>query len=67
MFDQEKEYLISQLENYCKQNGLPTGKLEWRAIPFSGEWGIAIPLFPLAAADTNRKGPVPEHAMKLQN
>lgn len=65
MFDQEKEYLISQLENHCKQNGLPTGKLEWRAIPFSGEWGIAIPLFPLAAADTNRKGPVPEHAMKL--
>lgn len=65
MFDYEKETLLNQIDQFCRDRDLPTGKLEFRSIPFSGEWGIAAPLFPLAAADPNKSGPVPQHAQAL--
>jgi len=65
MFAQEKELLDNLLAKFCQERSLPGDKLEWRSIPFSGEWGIAVPLFPLAAADPARKLPVPLYAQAL--
>ncbi len=65
MFEQEKALLDGYLVKFCQERSLPADKLEWRAIPFSGEWGIAAPLFPLAAADPARQLPVPQHAQAL--
>lgn len=63
-FNEQKE-LLKKIDQFCLEQNLPVGKIEFRDIPFSGEWGIAAPLFPLAAADPNRVGPVPQHAQIL--
>ena len=65
MFEEVKAQIGQKIDEFCQQNGLPTGKVEFRSIPFSGEWGMAAPLFPLAAADPNKTGPVPQHAQVL--
>ncbi|MFA5612204.1 MAG: arginine--tRNA ligase, partial [Anaerolineaceae bacterium] len=65
MFKDVENRIIGQIDEFCLQNELPTGKIEFRSIPFSGEWGMAAPLFPLAAADQNKTGPVPQHAQHL--
>ena len=64
LFDEQND-LIQRIDQFCLERGLPKGKIEFRNIPFSGEWGIAAPLFPLAAADPNKSGPVPQHAQNL--
>ena len=65
MFDRRKEQLIAKIQSFCEAKGLPIQKAELRNIPFSGEWGVALPFFPLAAADRNRSGSVPQHAQAL--
>ena len=65
MFEDVKNQIRHKIDQFCLQNDLPTGKVEFRSIPFSGEWGMAAPLFPLAAADPNKTGPVPQHAQFL--
>ena len=64
MFDEIKDQLTRIIDNFCQTQGLPTGKVEFRNIPFSGEWGIAAPLFPLAAADPDKTVPVPKRAQE---
>lgn len=64
LFDEQND-LIQRIDQFCLERGLPKGKIEFRNIPFSGEWGIAAPLFPLAAADPNKSGPVPQYAQNL--
>ena len=67
MFENEKEALDIKVREFCAQNGLPDVKLTWRNIPFSGEWGIAAPLFPLAAGEdrTNIEIPVGQRAQEM--
>ena len=65
MFEDVKNQIAKRIDEFCQQNNLPTGKVEFRSIPFSGEWGMAAPFFPLAAADANKTGPVPQHAQYL--
>ena len=65
MFEAEKLNLLKKIDIFCRENDLPTGKVEFRSIPFSGEWGIAAPLFALAAADPAKNGPVSQHAQAL--
>jgi arginyl-tRNA synthetase len=67
MFENEKEVIDAKVREFCIKNGLPDVKLTWRNIPFSGEWGIAAPLFPLAAAEdrTNIETPVAQRAQEL--
>jgi len=65
MFDDVKEQLTQIIDSFCQTRGLPTGKVEFRNIPFSGEWGIAAPLFPLAAADPDKSLPVPKKAQEF--
>jgi arginyl-tRNA synthetase len=61
----EQKKILKKIDQFCLEQNLPVGEIEFRDIPFSGEWGIAAPLFPLAAADPNRVGPVPQHAQAL--
>jgi arginyl-tRNA synthetase len=65
MFDDVKDQLTQIIDGFCQARGLPTGKVEFRNIPFSGEWGLAAPLFPLAAADPDKSLPVPQKAQEF--
>lgn len=67
MFENEKEAVDAKVREFCIKKGLPDVNLTWRNIPFSGEWGIAAPLFPLAAAEgrTNEDTPVAQRAQEL--
>jgi len=65
MFDDVKEQLTQIIDSFCVTRGLPTGKVEFRNIPFSGEWGIAAPLFPLAAVDPDKSLPVAKKAQEF--
>lgn len=65
MFDDVKDQLTQMIDGFCQARGLPTGKVEFRNIPFSGEWGLAAPLFPLAAADPDKSLPVPKKAQEF--
>ena len=65
MFDDIKDQLTQVINSFCQSRGLPSGKVEFRNIPFSGEWGIAAPLFPLAAADPDKSRPVPKRAQEF--
>jgi arginyl-tRNA synthetase len=65
MFDDVKNQLAQIIDSFCRTRELPTGKVEFRNIPFSGEWGIAAPLFPLAAADPDKSLPVPQKAQEF--
>ncbi len=65
MFDDIKDQLTKIIDAFCQSRGLPSGKVEFRNIPFSGEWGIAAPLFPLASADPDKSLPVPKRAQEF--
>lgn len=67
MFEKEKKEINQKISKICQVNNLPDVPLEWRNIPFSGEWGIAAPLFPLASVESKqRKGiPVPQIAQEI--
>ncbi|MEN6530724.1 MAG: arginine--tRNA ligase [Anaerolineaceae bacterium] len=65
MFDDVKDQLALIIDRFCQSRGLPTGKVEFRNIPFSGEWGLAAPLFQLAAADPDKSLPVPKKAQEF--
>jgi len=65
MFENVEKEISQKIDQFCLENALPLGKVEFRTIPFSGEWGMAAPIFPLAAADPNKTGPVPQHAQVL--
>jgi arginyl-tRNA synthetase len=65
MFDQEKDLIRQEFDRFISEHHLENAPLNWRDLPFSGEWGLAIPFFPIAAADKNRVDPVPQHAQRL--
>lgn len=67
MFELEKQELDKLVSQFCVAIGLPDTRLSWRNIPFSGEWGIAAPLFPLAATEgrSNTTIPVAQRAQEL--
>ena len=67
MFDQEKSLVELKIKTYLQSEGIDDCNLEFRQIPFSGEWGLAVPLFPLAAAEARlgKKISVPQRAQEL--
>ena len=67
MFNQEKTTIEKQISAYLKSEGIDDPVLEFRQIPFSGEWGLAIPLFPVAAGEarSGKKVIVPKRAQEL--
>ncbi|MDF1520409.1 MAG: arginine--tRNA ligase [Brevefilum sp.] len=67
MFEKEKNKLEIRIKDYLKKEGINESQLEFRQIPFSGEWGLAIPLFPIAASEarSGKKVIVPQRAQQL--
>ena len=67
MFAAEKTFIESKIKAYLQSLEIEHAAIEFRQIPFSGEWGLAVPLFPLAAAEarTGKKINVPQRAQEL--
>ena len=73
MFEAEQQAIEAQIQVYCQNQGLPELEaLSWTPIPFSGEWGISTPFFPIAAAEgrqikqeTGKGINVPQRAQEL--
>ncbi len=67
MFTKEKAFIDGKIRDYLKTEGIQDPVLEFRQIPFSGEWGIAVPLFPVAAGEARagKKVIVPKRAQEL--
>ena len=67
MFEEEKLLIESKIRTYLQTEGIENAPLEFRQIPFSGEWGMAVPLFPVAASEarSGKKVIVPQRAQAL--
>jgi len=67
MFENEKSLIGEKIQNYLETQGVLDPILEFRQIPFSGEWGLAVPLFPVAASEarSGKKVIVPQRAQEL--
>jgi arginyl-tRNA synthetase len=51
MFQTEQQNIETKIKTFCKANGIPLATLEWKPIPFSGEWGMSTSFFASAAAE----------------
>jgi len=51
MFKTEQQTIETKIRSFCDANGIPLPILEWKPIPFSGEWGISTSFFSTAAAE----------------
>jgi arginyl-tRNA synthetase len=67
MFEQEKSEIDAKIRAYLQTQGVEVPVLEFRQIPFSGEWGLALPLFPAAASEARlgKRVIVPKRAQEL--
>jgi arginyl-tRNA synthetase len=68
MFETEQQNVASKIYAYCHENDIPLPEeIKWQPIPFSGEWGISMPFFPIAAhvARTGKSINVPIRAQAL--
>lgn len=67
MFDGEKAVIKKQIRAYLDSQDISDPVIEFRQIPFSGEWGLAVPLFPVAATESRagKKVIVPKRAQEL--
>lgn len=51
MFDKEQNAIETRIEAFCKTSDIPLAGLEWKPLPFSGEWGMSTSFFSTAAAE----------------
>ncbi len=51
MFLTEQQTIEAKIKTFCAANGIPLAALEWKPIPFSGEWGMSTSFFATAAAE----------------
>jgi arginyl-tRNA synthetase len=51
MFQTERQTIEAKIKAFCEANGIPLDALEWKPLPFSGEWGISTSFFATAAAE----------------
>ena len=68
MFEAEQETIAEQILAYCREKDIPQPEeINWQPIPFSGEWGISLPFFPIAAqeARSGKKVIVPQRAQEI--
>lgn len=57
MFDNEQQSLEAEINHFLEQQDIPSvDEYPWTPIPFSGEWGIALPMFHFAANEARQKG-----------
>ncbi|UCD97385.1 MAG: arginine--tRNA ligase [Chloroflexota bacterium] len=68
MFKSEQEAIELKIREYLARQDIPNPEeIQWNPIPFSGEWGISTPCFPLAAGEARagKKVNVPERAQEI--
>jgi arginyl-tRNA synthetase len=67
MFLNEQLDIESRIKSFCVTRGIPLAALEWKPIPFSGEWGISTSFFATAAAEVRlgKDIPVPKRAQEI--
>ncbi len=67
MFETEQQAIEEKIKAFCTANAIPLVVLEWKPIPFSGEWGITTSFFSTAAAEarSGKKVVVPQRAQEL--
>jgi arginyl-tRNA synthetase len=51
MFELERKEIETRIRIVCDRQAVPLAALEWKPIPFSGEWGISTSFFATAAAE----------------
>jgi arginyl-tRNA synthetase len=54
MFQTEQRAIQEKIETFCAANAIPLAVLEWKPIPFSGEWGISTSFFATAAVEARQ-------------
>jgi len=69
MFQEIQKTIETSLRQFCEDKGIPFVPLQWKPIPFAGEWGISTSFFQIAAEEA-RAGrgsgkPVPQRAQEL--
>jgi arginyl-tRNA synthetase len=47
----EQHAVEAEIQTYCAAQGITLAALEWKPIPFSGEWGFSTSFFATAAAE----------------
>jgi len=68
MFEAEQSKVEEKIRRYCGENNFPEPEFRWSWIPFSGQWGISLSFFQLAAKSFGaEKGNVNERARKITN
>ena len=67
MFQIEQQTVEAKIKSFCEEQGIPVLPLEWKPIPFSGEWGISTSFFATAAAEARagKKVVVPKVPLKV--
>jgi arginyl-tRNA synthetase len=67
MFQTEQQSIETKIRSFCEANGILVAALEWKPIPFSGEWGISTSFFQTAAneARAGKKVVVPQRAQEI--
>jgi arginyl-tRNA synthetase len=67
MFQIEQNAIEDQIKSFCAANGIALAALEWKPIPFSGEWGISTSFFASAALEARlgKKVVVPLRAQEI--
>jgi arginyl-tRNA synthetase len=66
MFEAEQTKVEEKIRKYCGENNFPEPEFRWSWIPFSGQWGISLSFFQLAAKSFGaEKGNVNDRALKI--
>jgi len=59
MFEQVQETITRQISTFLSENGIPVIPIDWKWIPFAGQWGIATSFFQAASPETKQGLNVP--------
>jgi arginyl-tRNA synthetase len=54
MFQTEQQTIETRIKTFCAGSSIPLAALEWKPIPFSGEWGISTSFFATAALEARQ-------------
>ncbi len=67
MFEAQQKAIADRIGKICADQGVPQVHLEWKPIPFSGEWGVFTSFFATAAAEgrEGKKVVVPQRAQEI--
>ena len=67
MFQTEQQAIEEKIKTFCRASGIPLAQLDWKPIPFSGEWGFSTSFFGTAALEVRagKKVVVPQRAQEI--